>query len=106
MYVYFDGFNSMYTPSYLEQIAGIEPASPTWKEGVIAIIRYLPMSQRQGSNLRPVDYKSTALPAELLGLISSIYLCRSSLEFLMRELWSPDHMLNKNTVGIPVSSQS
>ena len=29
------------TPSgNMEQIAGIEPTSPTWKEGVITIIRY------------------------------------------------------------------
>ena len=50
------------TPSgNMEQIAGIEPTSPTWKEGVITIIRYLLMWASLGSNQRPTDYESGAL---------------------------------------------
>ncbi len=40
---------------------GIEPPSPTWKEGVMAIIRHLLMWTHLGSNQRPIDYESIAL---------------------------------------------
>ena len=78
----------------MEQIVGIEPTSPTWKEGVMTIIRYLHLvdeqhllflwlptkahwSGRPGSNWPPQPWQGCALPNELLpqligGVITAI----------------------------------
>ena len=62
---------------------GIEPPSPTWKEGVMTIIRHLHLvdeqhlsflrlptkahwSERPGSNRLPSPWQGDALPNELL----------------------------------------
>jgi hypothetical protein len=44
-----------------ERMRGIEPPSPTWKEGVIAIIRHPQLWTHLESNQAPNDYESFAL---------------------------------------------
>jgi|Wag4MinimDraft_6_1082665.scaffolds.fasta_scaffold148257_1 hypothetical protein len=44
-----------YTIRQFEQVRGIEPPSPTWKEGVMAIIRHLLLLSLLDLNQGPFD---------------------------------------------------
>ncbi len=50
-----------------ERVSGIEPPFLPWQGGVITIIRHPQLSvwDQEESNLRPSDYESPALTAEL-----------------------------------------
>jgi hypothetical protein len=50
-----------YTKGQCERMRGIEPPSPTWKEGVITIIRHPQEWTHLESNQAPNDYESFAL---------------------------------------------
>ncbi len=53
----------------MERVTGIEPASPDWKSGALAIELHphgvCSSSLESGSNRRPAAYKAAALPTEL-----------------------------------------
>jgi hypothetical protein len=57
-----------YSSRRLERHAGIEPASPVWKTGTLAVCANAAEWFPEGSNLAPADLHSAALPNELENL--------------------------------------
>ena len=46
----------------MEQVTGIEPASPAWKAGALTVVLHLHWMRGQESNLRPPAYEAGKLP--------------------------------------------